>query len=446
MRARAFVFAIAIVLAPPGARAADLVIWWEMGLYPEEEPAAQELVAAFEQKTGKQVELTFHPALDLPDMTAAAVDTGNPPDFVFSQQATHYFVRWAYEGRLVDLADAVGHFSNLFDRDTLERVTLLDGTTGKRALYLLPMGLDTNHVHVWRDLLGRAGFTLGDIPREWEAFWSFWCDQVQPAARKAMGRDDLWGVGLPMSASPSDTEQQIMQFVHAYEADYVTRDGRLAIDEPAVRMALVKALGSYTALHQKGCTPPDALTWDGISNNTAFLARRVVMTANASLSIPGALRTSRREDYENNTATIEWPTGAYGQPLPINTRLDGAVVFNGDGHVAAAKEFVSFLVGEGWLAHWLDFAGDRFLPPMPALLEQPFWLNPGDRHRMAAAIQFLTRPRDYDYVAVSGDWRHARVREELVWSKAVHRVAADGISPEQAVDEAIARIKQILAE
>ena len=32
------------------------------------------------------------------------------------------------------------------------------------------------------------------------------------------------------------------------------------------------------------------------------------------------------------------------------------------------------------------------------------------------------------------------------WPEAVHRVAADGISPEQAVDEAIARIKQILAE
>jgi multiple sugar transport system substrate-binding protein len=37
-------------------------------------------------------------------------------------------------------------------------------------------------------------------------------------------------------------------------------------------------------------------------------------------------------------------------------------------------------------------------------------------------------------------------QQERVWPKAVHRVAADGISPEQAVDEAIARIKQILAE
>jgi multiple sugar transport system substrate-binding protein len=38
------------------------------------------------------------------------------------------------------------------------------------------------------------------------------------------------------------------------------------------------------------------------------------------------------------------------------------------------------------------------------------------------------------------------VNRERVWGKAIHRVAAEGISPEQAVDEAIARIKQILRE
>jgi hypothetical protein len=36
--------------------------------------------------------------------------------------------------------------------------------------------------------------------------------------------------------------------------------------------------------------------------------------------------------------------------------------------------------------------------------------------------------------------------DEKIWHKAVPRVAADGINPEQAVDEAIARIKQILSE
>jgi multiple sugar transport system substrate-binding protein len=227
----------------------------------------------------------------------------------------------------------------------------------------------------------------------------------------------------------------------------VTEDGRLVIDQPSTRDRLVKVLDSYTAIYRKGCTPPEAVDWDNSGNNKAFLAQTVVMTVNQTLSIPGALRTSRPEDYYKNAITIEWPSGAYGQPLAIYTVHNTAVVFREGGHVVAAKEFVHFLVGEGWLAHWLDFEGDRFLPPMPALLDSPFWLDSGDPHRMRSAIQFLTRPHDdKDYAVMSGEWRHNRVGEEQVWQKAVHRIVADGLSPEQAVDEAIARIHQILSE
>ena len=83
---------------------------------------------------------------------------------------------------------------------------------------------------------------------------------------------------------------------------------------------------------------------------------------------------------------------------------------------------------------------------MPKLLDQPFWLDPSDPHRMASVMQVASRPLAHNYAAVSGDWRHGLVKQEHVWAKAINRVAAEGISPEQAVDEAIARIKQILAE
>jgi hypothetical protein len=52
----------------------------------------------------------------------------------------------------------------------------------------------------------------------------------------------------------------------------------------------------------------------------------------------------------------------------------------------------------------------------------------------------------YDYLVVSGDLRHQSVGQEAVWPKAVHRVVTEGISPEQAVDDALARVKQILTE
>jgi multiple sugar transport system substrate-binding protein len=123
-----------------------------------------------------------------------------------------------------------------------------------------------------------------------------------------------------------------------------------------------------------------------------------------------------------------------------------AVIFKSGGNVGTAEEFVRFLVAEGWLAHYLDFAGERMLPPISKLLDQPFWLDPSDRHRMAAVMQVSSRPLRHNYAAASGNWRHGRVNWENVWPKAIQRVAAEGISPEQAVDEAITRIKQILSE
>jgi multiple sugar transport system substrate-binding protein len=205
---------------------------------------------------------------------------------------------------------------------------------------------------------------------------------------------------------------------------------------------------SYTAIYRKGCTPPDSVDWatTGNDNNRRFLDSTVVMTPNPTLSLPGALKFERPDDYYENSATVEWPDGAHGQPLAIRTSFMAAAAFKAGGHIPLVKDFVRFLLDEGWLAHYLNFSGERLLPAMPKLLDAPFWLDPNDRHHMASAIQFLTRPRAYSYWVVSGDPRYLLLRREIVWAKPVHRVVADGISPEQAVDEAIARIKQILSE
>ena len=446
MRARAVLLAVAIVLAPLGARAADLVVWWEEGFYTEEDAAVREIVAAFEQASGKRVELVFHSQEELSDKIVATFESGQPPDFTFGLLIAFHVGQWAFDDRLVDLSDAIGHFSDLFDPDVLSWELWLNASTGQRALYGLPIGRDTNHIHVWKSLLERAGFTLADIPKAWDPFWSFWCDQVQPAVRKAMGRDDIWGVGLSMAVGV-DTQNAFFQFVAAIGAEYVTRDGQLVIDDPEVRRKLIEVIESYTEFYRKGCTPPNSVSWaTGDRNNKAFFAQTVVMTQNVTLSIPNALKRERPDDYFKNTATIEWPLGPSGEPFPVLGFVEPAVVFKNGGHVATAKEFVRFLVGEGWLAHYLDFSGERMLPPMQKLLDAPFWLDPSDPHRMAAVMQVSSRPLLHDYAQASGNWRHDLVSQEFTWAKAIHRVAADGITPEQAVDEAIARVKEILQQ
>ena len=179
-------------------------MWWEKGYNPEEDAAVAEIIAAFEQQTGMQVDLEQPSQDDIEAKVLAAVEAGQPPDFLFGTNTDYYYGQWAHDGRLVDLSDVVGPLASLFDPDALSYGTLFDATIGRRALYALPMGFAANHVHVWRSLLEQAGITLQDIPKQWEAFWAvwaFWCDRVQPAVRRASGRDDIYGVGLPMSAN-----------------------------------------------------------------------------------------------------------------------------------------------------------------------------------------------------------------------------------------------------
>ncbi len=435
-----------LMLASLGAQAADLVVWWDEGYYAEESEAVAEVIAAFEQGSGKQVELVQYPQDQLPYKIEAALAAGGPPDFAFGFDLNEHDARWAFEGRLVDISDVIGHFSDLFDPDALASMTWRNAKTGQKALYGLPMGRTTNHLHVWKSLLETAGYELADIPREWDAFWAFWCDEVQPEVRRATSRDDIWGIGLPMSGQAFDTWFQFHQFLGAYEADYVSPDGLLVIDDPEIRRRLIKAMDSYTAVYRKGCTPPDSLTWGNPGNNAQFHSQAVVITPNETLSIPNALKRERPNDYYENTATIEWPLGPSGEPFPILGNVLPAVVFKDGDNVATAKEFVRFLVAEGWLMHYLNFSGERMLPSILKLLDQPFWLDPSDPHRMASAMQVSSRSLGHNYAVASGNWRHVQVDSENVWGNAVHRVAAESISPEQAVDEAIARVKQILAE
>jgi multiple sugar transport system substrate-binding protein len=153
-------------MAPLGAKAAELVVWWEKGYYDQEDEAVAEIVAAFEQQTGNQVELVFLDEEEHTGAIAAALDAGQPPDFAFGTLMSAYISEWAFGDRLVVLSDAIGSFANIFDSDALDRVMLVNAKTGQKALYGVPIDRTNHHIHVWRSLLEQAGFTLADIPRE----------------------------------------------------------------------------------------------------------------------------------------------------------------------------------------------------------------------------------------------------------------------------------------
>ena len=86
--------------------------------------------------------------------------------------------------------------------------------------------------------------------------------------------------------------------------------------------------------------------------------------------------------------------------------------FTDGANAATAEEFIRFLVSEGWLMHYLEFSGERVLPPISKLRDQLFWLDPSDPHRMAAAMQVTSRPPLHNDAVASGNWRHELVEQK----------------------------------
>ena len=180
--------------------------------------------------------------------------------------------QWAYEDRLVDLDSTLGSLRELFDPDLLEHATLLNERTGERGLYALPMGRNTNHVHVWQSLLEQAGFTLADIPKEWEAFWSFWCDRVQPAVRKALGVTTSTGVALAMSLGASDTGLELDQFLlaHTPRLAAARRSGISSTRRQSATIARPGARPLHGDLHGRAARRP--MPWTGPTSTTTRLS------------------------------------------------------------------------------------------------------------------------------------------------------------------------------
>ena len=137
------------------------------------------------------------------------------------------------------------------------------------------------------------------------------------------------------------------------------------------------------------------------------------MIPNDSLSIPNALKRERPDDYYKNTATIRmaaWAARrAFSDPSETSSpRWSSRTAAKS----ATPRSSCASWSSEGWLMHYLNFSGERILPSIPKLLDQPFWLDPSDPHRMASVMQVASRPLGPNYTSASGDLGHDRVYNE----------------------------------
>jgi multiple sugar transport system substrate-binding protein len=329
---------------------------------------------------------------------------------------------------------------DLFTKTALLSVHLYNDKAHKRSYYGVPLKQQAMHIFYWRSMLKKAGYTPKDIPKQWNAFWDFW-KKVQDKLR-AKGKR-VYGLGLTVSSTGTDNYYLFNQFLLAYGAQLLNKQGQLQLDDPKVRKAATQLISLLAKAYKNGYIPPSAINWGDSDNNAAFYSRQVAMTANPSLSIPAGKRSNKQ--VFSNIGVMEPPNGVNGKPTPSLVAVKSAVIPAGGKHVKLAKKFLSYMIQPKVLDKYLKASQGRWLPVMPQIIKNDSYWNSRDNPDVRTATQQevfgATRPWPQSFNPA-----YAFVNSKEVWGRAVGQVLLGKMTPSKAVDQAFAQIKKIFAK
>lgn len=123
--------------------------------------------------------------------------------------------------------------------------------------------------------------------------------------------------------------------------------------------------------------------------------------------------------------------------------IRSAVIFTQSKNQKLAKDFLAYLSHTEDTAEYLKAAGGQNLPVQKSIMKDSF-SDPADPH-ISTAMKVVFEGQTRLFYIVQNP-AYSLVLKENICGKALQRIVVDGISPQQAADEATERIKQIFAQ
>ena len=431
-------------LMPRRAKAAgELTVWWTQGFYKAENDAVIAWMADWEKRNNTKVNLTIMNGPDVITKLIAGMQVGDVPDVVHTVTGDRFLVpRAAWNDQLEDVSDVVESQKAEFTETALISARLYNAKQKKYSYYGVPTKGSSLMNSVWLPLLEEAGFALTDMPGTQDKFYDFF-QTVQDKLRSKGKR--IFGLGYSMAAKEADAGNLFHQFLVSYGGvGIVTPDGKLNIDDPAVRQAATTSLERLTTPFKKGYVPPGAINWGDVDNNNAFFARQIVMTPNATISIAAA-QMDKPDLYYKEILTRGVPLGNDGKPVASLLAIAPTIIPKGSKNEDAAKALLRDFIQPANINAYLKETRARYLPVMASIVKNdPYWTDPKDPHRQVAVDMGLVKPTVPWWMSYNP--AYSAVLSEQIWPQAEANITQRNMTPEQATEDAAKRIKQLFEQ
>src|ERR1700732_1691496 len=296
------------------AAAKTAEVWWIQGFAQEEDIAFKKVVEDYQKASGNKLEYSIVPYAPLRQKIVSAITSGAVPDLC-QNSPTEVSALYAWDDKLLDVTDVIETQKSEYTETALTSAYNYNSVSKKRSFYLVPYTTAALPNHIWRPLVEKAGFTMEDVPRTWDAYYDFF-KEVQKKLR-AQGERKTYGLGFQVTTNGNDPNNVFNYFLTAYGGQgLVTPDGKLHIDDPKVKEAVIKAMTYPTTAYKEGFVPPGAINWNDADDNNAFHARQIVMDLDGTISTEVAvLSQGKKEDYDD-ILTMGLALSNDGKPVP----------------------------------------------------------------------------------------------------------------------------------
>ncbi len=421
------------------AAAKTATVWWVQGFAQEEDVSIKKIFADYERASGNTIDYSLVPYAPHRQKVISAMTSGEVPD-LFPANPAEVASLFAWQGKLVDVSDVVETQKAQYSETALLSAQCYNNVTKGRSFYGVPYTGATLPFHIWNSLVEKAGYKLSEAPKTWDAFWDFF-KPVQDKLR-AQGMRSVYALGLQVTANGVDPNNTFHYFLIAYGGkDIVTKNGKLHLDDPEVKRAVIQALTYPTTAYKDGYVPPSAINWNDADDNNALHSKLMVMDLDGTISSEVAI-IKNKQDYAD-LVTMGLPLSNDGKPIPSQLTVVNALIPQGAKNVEVAKDFLKYFIQPKVNSAWLKVGLGRNIPVMPEVVKNdPWWF--ADPHRKAYTEQGVLGPTVPAYWAFNP--AYAEVQNTHVWSGAWADIMRNGMTAEAAAEKAYKQIEAIFAK